>query len=88
MYIASWALPGIRSLNSGARYFGQSSIITSANLSRPNRIGATVNAIRSSMKACAAGSLRRTFGLGIGMGRRVAAMALLMGLPSEVVVTP
>ena len=51
MCIASDALPGIRSLNSGARYFVQSSIMNPANLSIPNRIGATVNAIRSNMKA-------------------------------------
>ena len=56
MYMASCALPGIRSLNSGARYFGQSEIITSANLSSPNAIGATANATRRSMNACAAGS--------------------------------
>src|SRR5215210_917455 len=80
MYIASCALPGIRSLNSGARYFGQSLIMTSANLSSPNRIGATVNAMRSSMKAWATGSLRSTFEAGTGIGRRVAARALLMVL--------
>src|SRR5829696_3753107 len=68
------------SLNSVARYFGQSLIITSANLSSPKRIGATTNAMRSSMKACAAGSLRSTCRSGIGIGRRVAAMALLIVL--------
>jgi len=36
MYMASCALPGTMSLNSVARYFGQSEIITSANLSSPN----------------------------------------------------
>src|SRR4051794_1649482 len=41
-------------LNSLDRYFVQSSVRTLANLSRPNRIGATVNAIRSSRKACRA----------------------------------
>jgi hypothetical protein len=78
MYIASWALPGMTSLNSPARYFGQSLIMTSANLSRPNRIGATANAIRSSRNACAAGSRRSTSGFGMGMGRTAAATALLM----------
>src|SRR5829696_2620583 len=68
------------SLNSVARYFGQSLIITSANLSSPKRIGATTNAMRSSMKACAAGSLRSTCRSGIGIGRRVAEMALLIVL--------
>ncbi len=81
MYMASWALPGMMSLNSGARYLGQSLIMTSANLSRPNRIGATVNATRSSMNACAAGSLRKMFGFGIGIGRRAVATALLMVPP-------
>jgi hypothetical protein len=82
MYIASCALPGMMSLNSGARYLGQSLIITSANLSRPNRIGATVNVMRSSMKAWAAGSLRSTLGFGTGIGRRTAATALLIRLSS------
>jgi hypothetical protein len=44
--MASAALPGMMSLNCVARYFVQSSVRTLANLSRPNRIGATVNAIR------------------------------------------
>ena len=48
--IAWWASPGVRSLNWPARYFGQS-VITFANLSRPNRIGATVNAARRIQKA-------------------------------------
>src|SRR4051812_28016054 len=43
--IAWCAEPGITSLNCDARYFGQS-VITLANLSSPNRIGATVNAVR------------------------------------------
>src|SRR4051794_36089983 len=67
--IASAALPGIRSLNSGARYFVQSSVRTPANLSRPKRIGATVKAIRSSMKACTAGSLRTASRVGSGAVR-------------------
>src|SRR5688572_513807 len=87
MYIASCALPGMTSLNSGARYLGQSEIITSANLSSPNRIGATVKATRSSMKAWAPGSLRSAWESGTGTGRSTAAMALLIvsssGLRSE-----
>jgi hypothetical protein len=71
--MASDALPGIRSLNSDDRYFVQSSIMNPTNLSRPNRIGATVKAILSNMNAWAAGSPRSTFGFGTGIGRNVAA---------------
>ena len=78
MCMASFALPGRMSLNSGARYFDQSLIITSANLSIPKRIGATTKVIRSSVNACAAGSVRSTCGFGIGIGRNTAAMALLI----------
>src|SRR5215204_3458617 len=80
MCIASCALPGIRSLNSGARYLGQSEISTSANLSRPKRIGATANTTRRSMNACAVGSRRSVSGLGTGIGLRAVAM-LVMGSP-------
>jgi len=59
MCMASLALPGSRSLNSGARYFVQSSVRTSANLSSPNRIGATVKMTRRSRNAWALGSRRR-----------------------------
>jgi hypothetical protein len=52
------------SLNSLASYFGESEIITSANLSSPKAIGAIVNAVRRSMKACAHGSRRKTSGFG------------------------
>src|ERR1044072_7982027 len=41
-------------LNSLDRYLVQSSVRTLANLSRPNRIGATVKAIRSIRNACRA----------------------------------
>jgi hypothetical protein len=76
-YMASWPLPGMMSLNSVARYFGQLSIMTSANLSRPKRIGATVKATRRTMNACAAGSVRRVSALGTGIGRRAAAIVLI-----------
>src|SRR3954447_2574825 len=69
MYIAVCALPGMMSLNCGARYFVQSSHRTPANLSRPKRIGATVKAIRSSRKACTAGSLRTSVRVGKGAVR-------------------
>ena len=62
----------MRSLNSVARYLVQSSVRTSANLSSPNRIGATVKAIRSSRNAWAAGSRRRTSASGNGEGRAAA----------------
>src|SRR3954470_3854444 len=77
MYIAVSASPGIRSLNCVERYFVQSSVRTFANLSRPNRIGATVNAIRSIRNACATGSRRSWFERGIGIGRSVAATVLI-----------
>jgi hypothetical protein len=67
-------------LNSGARYFVQSSVSTFANLSIPKRIGATVNAIRSSRKACATGSPRSVVEVGTGVGRRAAPMAVVMVL--------
>ena len=41
-------------------------------MSRPNRIGATVNAIRSSVNACATGSPRSARADGMGVGRRAA----------------
>src|SRR4051794_407700 len=66
MYIAVSALPGMIESNCVDRYFVQSSVRTPANLSRPNRIGATVNAIRSSRKACTAGSLRTAARVGSG----------------------
>src|SRR3954447_2909941 len=52
--IASSALPGRMLLNSLDRYFVQSSVRTLANLSSPNRIGATVKAIRNIRNACRA----------------------------------
>src|SRR3954471_1129532 len=82
MCIASAALPGMMLLKSLDRYFVQSSVRTFANLSRPNRIGATVNAIRISRNACAAGSLRSARASGIGTGRRVAATVLMTRLSS------
>src|SRR4051812_28369702 len=57
MSMAVSASPGRMLLNSLDRYFVQSSVRTLANLSRPNRIGATVNAMRSSRKACRAAVL-------------------------------
>src|SRR3954447_17928057 len=77
MCMAVAASPGMMSLNAGARYRVQSSVSTFANLSRPNRIGATVNAIRSSRVACATGSLRSAVEAGTEVGRR-AAVALVM----------
>src|SRR5215207_10328983 len=88
MCMASAALPGMMSLNAGARYRVQSSVRTPANLSMPNRIGATVNAIRSSMNACATGSLRRASEAGIGVGRRAAATLMAGLLPRGSRVTP
>src|SRR3954453_2192746 len=82
MCMASAAVPGMMSLNSVARYLVQSFVRTFANLSIPNRIGAAVNAIRSSMNACAAGSRRSTSGLGIGMGLKTAG-SVLIGSPSK-----
>src|SRR4051812_46422314 len=58
MCMASAALPGRMSLNGVARYRVQSSVRTSANLSIPNRIGATTKTIRISRKAWATGSRR------------------------------
>src|SRR3954467_15581468 len=55
--IAVSASPGRMLLNSLDRYLVQSSVRTLANLSSPKRIGATVNAIRSSRKACRAAVL-------------------------------
>src|SRR3954451_24008010 len=77
MYIAVAALPGRSELHSLERYFVQSSVRTLANLSRPNRIGATVKAIRSRKNAWAAGSARRSSVRGIGAGRRWAATVLM-----------
>src|SRR3954453_436522 len=77
MCMPAAALPGSRLLNSDERYFVQSSVRTFANLSRPNRIGATVNAIRSIRNACATGSRRSSFERGIGIGRSVAATVLI-----------
>src|SRR3954471_13802099 len=77
MYIAVAALPGRSELNSLERYFVQSSVRTLANLSRPNRIGATVKAIRSRKNAWAVGSARRSSVRGIGAGRRWAATVLM-----------
>ena len=71
------ALPGSRLLKSLDRYFVQSSVRTFANLSRPNRIGATVNAMRNSRNAWAAGSSRNSFERGNGTGRSVAATVLM-----------
>src|SRR3954470_10574101 len=79
--IASDALPGRMSLNWVDRYRVQSSVSTPANLSSPNRIGATVKAIRSSRSAWAAGSSRSVRADGSGTGRRAPATALLMGSP-------
>src|SRR5688572_21951670 len=56
-YIAVCALPGTRSLNSGARYAGHVTS-RSKNLSSPNAIGATMNPMRSSQNDWYAGSLR------------------------------
>src|SRR3954470_21808245 len=44
----------------------------------PNRIGATVNAIRSSVKACAAGSRRSVARSGSGIGRKTAGSVLMV----------
>src|SRR3954454_10793144 len=77
MCMPAAALPGSRLLNSDERYFVQSSVRTFANLSRPNRIGATVKAIRNMRKACATGSRRSSFERGIGIGRSVAATVLI-----------
>ena len=71
------ALPGSRLLKSLDRYFVQSSVRTLANLSRPNRIGATVNAMRNSRNAWATGSSRNSFERGNGTGRSVAATVLM-----------
>jgi hypothetical protein len=52
----------------------------------PNRIGATVNAIRSSMNAWAAESLRSTLKPGIGLGRSATATVLMaVLLPKDLV---
>src|SRR3954468_14958545 len=77
MCMPAAALPGSRLLNSDERYFVQSSVRTFANLSRPKRIGATVNAIRSMRNACATGSRRSSLERGIGIGRSVAATVLI-----------
>src|SRR3954452_22205949 len=77
MCMPAAALPGSRLLNSDERYFVQSSVRTFANLSRPNRIGATVKAIRSMRNACATGSRRSSSERGIGIGRSVAATVLI-----------
>src|SRR5947209_14400317 len=54
-YIVCVALSGLTSRIQGARYFSQFTS-TFANLSAPNRIGATVKPILSSQKAWYAGS--------------------------------
>src|SRR3954471_14307925 len=77
MCMPAAALPGSRLLNSDERYLVQSFVRTFANLSRPKRIGATVNAIRSIRNACATGSRRSSFERGIGIGRSVAATVLI-----------
>src|SRR3954466_1272206 len=77
MCMPAAALPGRRLLNSGERYFVQSSVRTLANLSSPKRIGATVNAIRRRTNAWAAGSRRSSFERGIGIGRSAAATVLI-----------
>src|SRR6185437_14631074 len=55
-YMVWVALTGLRSRIQGARYFSQLTS-TLANLSTPNRIGATVKPIRKSQKAWYAGSV-------------------------------
>src|SRR5215211_1574167 len=77
MYMASWALPGMMSLNSLARYMGQLSFITSTNLSSPIRIGRATNPIRRTVKAWLTGSLRNRFHVGNGIGRKRPAIALI-----------
>src|SRR3954454_3274562 len=77
MCIASPALPGSRSLNWVERYRVQSSVSTFANLSRPNRIGATVNAIRMTRNACATGSRLSVSEVGTRTGRSEAARVLM-----------
>src|SRR3954464_13731736 len=49
--IASWEVPGTRSLIQGARYLSQL-VSSSTNLSSPKAIGAIVNTVRSRPKAC------------------------------------
>lgn len=49
-YMASWPDPGTMSLIHGARYCGQS-VSRFANMSSPNRIGATVNTVRNNRNA-------------------------------------
>src|SRR5215207_1252961 len=77
VYMASCALPGRMSLNSVARYAGQFSFSTSANLSRPMRTGRTKKPIRSTLNAWATGSSRTRVIDGNGMGRSVAAIAFI-----------
>ena len=57
--IAWWALPGMRSLISGGEVDARQSTSQSRNLSSPNRIGATVNPMRSSENAWNTGSSSR-----------------------------
>src|SRR4051794_4705933 len=82
-YIAFAALPGMRSLNWLDRYRVQSSVRTLANLSRPNRIGATVKAVRSRTNACKAGWRRTLAEVGRGAGRSADVIVLMLILPLE-----
>src|SRR5438270_12235661 len=63
-YMVCVALSGLTSRIQGARYFSQFTS-TFANLSAPNRIGATVKPILSSQKAWYAGSAARRFAIGV-----------------------
>jgi hypothetical protein len=72
MCIASAALPGMMSLYSLARYRVQSSVSTSANLSRPNRTGATAKTIHRRANAWVAASPRSASRLGGCTGLRTA----------------
>jgi hypothetical protein len=60
-----------------ARYLVQSLVSTFANLSMPNRIGATVNVTRNIVKAWATGSRRSLAIVGIGAGLIDAPMVLM-----------
>src|SRR6478735_11794739 len=56
MYMKVWAGSGTMAVAWGARYMVQC-VRMLVNLSRPKRIGATVNTVRSSRNACRAGGI-------------------------------
>src|SRR5215469_10533983 len=79
-YMMWWGEPGTRLLTHGARYLSQL-VSQSANLSAPKRIGATVNAIRSSQKAWYVGSVFRRSPREAVMAAGPAAVLIVMALP-------